>query len=72
MTFKLDVQVRHGPKLLNDFNLLGKTGDGDMAAIEKKYHNHCLSVFYKKVNNVTKNEIQMENDSDGVFMGLFC
>ena len=71
MTFKLDLRVRHGAKLLNDFDLLTKIGDGDMVAMKKKYHNHCLCVFYKTVN-VTKNEIQMENDSDSVFMGLFC
>ena len=67
MTFKLDVRVRHGAKLLNDFNLLTKIGHGDMVAMEKKYHNHCLCAFYKKVNNVTNNEIQMENDNDCVF-----
>ena len=41
-----------------------------MVATEKKYCNHCLSVFYKRVNNVTKNKIQMENDNDSVFYGI--
>ena len=70
MTFKLYLRVRHGAKLLNDFDLLTKIGDGDMVAMEKKYHNHCLCAFYKRVNNVTKNEIQMENDNDSVFYGI--
>ena len=48
MTFKLDIRVRHGAKLLNDFDLLTKIGDGDIVAMEKKYHNHCLCAFYKK------------------------
>ena len=40
-----------------------------MVAMEKKCHNYDLCVFYKRVNNVTKNKIQMENDSDSVFYG---
>ena len=70
MTFKLDVRVRHGAKMLNDFDLLTEIVDGDMVAMEKKYHNHCLCAFYEKVNNVTNNEIQMENDNDCVFYRL--
>ena len=70
MTFKLDLRVRHGAKLLNDFDLLTKIGDGGMVAMEKKNHNHCLCAFYKRVNSVTKNEIQMENDCDSVFYGI--
>ena len=50
--------------------LLTKTGDCDMVPMEKVYHNHCLCAFYKKVNNVIKNEIQMENDNDCVFYGI--
>ena len=69
MTFKLDLRVRHGAKLLNDFDISTKIGDGDMVAMEKKYYNHCLCAFYKRVNNVTKNEIQMENDNNSVFYG---
>ena len=42
-----------------------------MAAMEKKYHNHWFCAFYKKVNKVTKNEIQIENDNDCVFYGIF-
>ena len=57
MTFKLDVRVRHGAKLLNDFDLLTKIGDVDMVAMEKKNRNHCLCAFYKRVNNITKNKI---------------
>ena len=70
MTFKLDLRLRHGAKLLNDFVLLTKKGNGDMVAMEKKYHNHCLCAFYKRVNDVTKNEIEMENDNDKVFYGI--
>ena len=70
MTFKLDVRVRHGAKLLNDFDLLTKIGDVDMVAMEKKNRNHCLYAFYKRVNNITKNKIQMENDNDRVFYGI--
>ena len=70
MTFKLDVRVRHGAKLLNDFDLLTKIGDVDMVAMEKKNRNHCLCAFYKRVNNITKNKIQMENDNDRVFYGI--
>ena len=58
MTFKLDLRLRQGAKLLNNFDLLTKIGDGDMVAMEKKYHNHCLCA-----------EIQMENDNDSVFYG---
>ena len=52
-TFKLDLRVRHGAKLLNDFDLLTKICDGDMVAMEKKYHNPCFCAFYKRVNNIT-------------------
>ena len=30
MTFKLDLSARHGAKLLNDFDVFTKIGDGDM------------------------------------------
>ena len=63
MTFKLALRNRRGANLLSDLDLLTKIGDGDMVAMEKKYHNHCLCVFYKRVNNVNKNEIRMENDN---------
>ena len=63
MTFKLALRKRRGANLLSDLDLLTKIGDGDMNAMEKKYHNHCLCVFHKRVNNVTKNEIRMENDN---------
>ena len=63
MTFKLALRKRRGANLLSDLDLLTKIGDGDMVAMEKKYHNHCLCVFYKRVNNVTKNEIRMENEN---------
>ena len=49
----------------NDFD-----GDGEMVAMEKKYHNHCLCVFYKRVNNVAGKEIQIEYDNDSVFYGI--
>ena len=37
--------------------------------MEKKCHNHCLCASYERLNNVTKNEIQIENDNDSVFYG---
>lgn len=64
MTYKLDIRVKHGAKLLNDFELFATIDDGDMVVMEKKYHNHCSRVFYKRVDNITKNELQMEKDND--------
>ena len=61
MTFKLNLRVRHGGKLL-----LIKIGDVDLVAMGNKYHNHCLCVFYKRINN----ETQMKNDNDSVFYGI--
>ena len=72
MTFKLDVRVRHGAKLLNDFDLLTKIGDADMVAMEKKNHNHCLCAFYKRVNNITKTKFKWKMTMIVFFMGLFC
>ena len=61
----------------NDFDLLTKIGDGDMVAMEKKYHNHCFlsntllfMCLHKGVNNVTEKEILRENDNDSVFYGI--
>ena len=70
MTFKLNVRFRHGAKLLNDFDLQTKIGEDDMVVMEKKYQNHYLCALYKRVNNVTKTEIQMENDNGSVFYGI--
>lgn len=55
MTYKLDIRVKHGAKLLNDFELFTKIDDGHMVVMEKKYHNHCSRVFYKRIDNITKN-----------------
>ena len=41
-----------------------------MVVMEKKYQNHCLCALYKRVNNITKTEIQMENDNGSVFYGI--
>ena len=72
-TFKLDVRVRHGAKLLNEFDVLTKIDDSDVVAIEKKHQNHYLSDFYRRMSNVTKNQIQMDYVNDkSVFMGLLC
>ena len=57
MTFKLDVRVRHGAKLLNDFDVLTKIDDSDVVAMEKKYHNRYLCDFYERMSEVTKNQI---------------
>ena len=70
ITFNLDLRVRDRGKLLNDFDFLTKKGNGDMVAMEKKYHKHCFWTFYKRVNNVTKNKIKIEMDNDSVFYGI--
>ena len=43
MTFRTDNRVREGAKLLSDKALLAKLAEGDMVAIEAKYHRDCLS-----------------------------
>ena len=52
---------------------LTKIVDGDMVAMEEKYYNHCLGVFYKSVNNVTKTKTKFKWKKTIIvfFMGLF-
>ena len=70
-----DFQVRRKGQTwseTNDFDLLTKIGDSDIVTMEKKFHSHYLCDFYKR-KNITKNQVQMENDNDkSVFVGLFC
>ena len=47
MTLKLDVRVRHGVKLSNDFDLFTKSGDSDVVPMEKNATTIAFVTFIK-------------------------
>lgn len=49
-TKKLDARVTQGAIYLLDQRLLAKLSEGDMIAIEAKYHDKCLASFYKRID----------------------
>ena len=53
-TFDIDWCVREGALLLSDEKLISKLSEGDMHAIEAKYHANCLCNFYNKLRTIDK------------------
>ena len=53
-TCDIDWRVRKGTLLLNDEKLITKLSEGDMDAIEAKYHANCLCNFYSKLRIIEK------------------
>ena len=73
MTFKLDLRIRHGAKLLNDFDLLTKIGYGDMVTkCEIQMENDDDSVFYgivlSEVINHIKKTFETSTGSHPIFL----
>jgi hypothetical protein len=61
MTFAVDERVRQCATLTNDTLMLGKLAQGDMIAMESKYHPACILSFYRKAAAV-QTEINVEMD----------
>ena len=51
-SYDIDARVRKGATLLCDEKLLAKLSEGDMPAIEAKYHASCLCRFYNKTEHL--------------------
>ena len=51
-TFEIDRSVRESAIKLKDTDLLAKLADGDMVAIEAKYHVKCLAALYNRVQKL--------------------
>ena len=47
-TLELDRRVRKSAAIIEDTRLLGKLSNGDMIALECKYHAKCLAALYNK------------------------
>jgi hypothetical protein len=63
LTFAIDERVRLCATLTNDTLMLGKLAQGDMIAMESKYHPACILSFYRKAAAV-QTEINVEmNDA---------
>ena len=52
--FKKDGRVRDAALLLSDEKLLAKLSEGDLVAIEAKYHKSCLASLYNRVRNASE------------------
>ena len=57
-TFQLDQRVRECATELQDMKLISKLSEGDMVAIEAKYHARCLANLYYRA--------KLQNNNDGV------
>ena len=68
-TFALDRRVRDAALLLSDEKLLAKLSEGDLVAIEAKYHKSCLASLYNRVRNATKNDLG-KGDEDEIISGV--
>ena len=60
-TFELDRKVRDAAKQLSDEKPLAKLSEGDMIAVEARYHKSCLSALYNKLRNF--NTLKSKTDS---------
>ena len=62
MTFTVDEHVRLCATLTNDTLMLGKLTEGDMIAMESKYHPACLLAFYRKATPVhVENNVEISD-----------
>ena len=59
-TLTLDTRVRSSAELLSDHSLLRKLSEGDMVALEAKYHAKCLANLYNRLHGAMKCEPQVD------------
>ena len=53
-TFGVDSKIRTDALQQNDTHLLAKLSEGDVIALELKYHLNCLVAFYTRATTATK------------------
>ena len=68
-TLELDRRVSKSAAIIEDTRLLGKLSNGDMIALECKYHAKCLAALYNKEREAEKFK-ETESDQEQVFSGL--
>ena len=68
-TMKLDANVRSAAQQLGDEKLLAKMSEGDMVAIEAKYHIKCLNNLSNKLRK-QNNESDNASDEDSINYGM--
>ena len=59
-TFGVDSKIRTAALQLNDTHLLAKLSEGDVIALELKYHLNCLVALYIQANTAIKRIFQQE------------
>ena len=63
-TFTLDQRIRKAANLLSDAKLLAKLSEGDLVAIEARYHKACLTALGNRVRafNASQSKVDSEDD----------
>ena len=62
-TLGLDKRVRDAAKILKDERLLARLSEGDMVAVEARYHKSWLAELYNKALRVSKPKIEESDDA---------
>ena len=63
-TFQMDSKIRDWATILEDTELLGRLGAGDMVAQDAKYHKKCLSVLHIRVRRQSLRDPSTKPRSD--------
>ena len=61
-TFDLDIRVRQCAQQLQDQTLLAKLSEGDLIALEAKYHAQCLALLYNRARQTMQSYEQVARD----------
>ena len=70
-TFRLDQRIRKIARKLGDEKLLAKLSEGDLVAIETKYHLNCLTKLYNRYHNyVSKTKSCEKSDQLEIIRGM--
>ena len=68
VTDQVNERVNNCAKIINDPNLLAKLAQGDMIAIEAKYHCTCLLSLYYKASCLQKATQEVETEVSGAHL----
>lgn len=68
-TFSLDARVRQCAHELADRELIAKLSEGDLIAIEAKYHLNCLNQLYNRTRSVNR-QVNNESDDSSMLRGI--
>lgn len=63
-TFNIDLRVRHCALVLNDSQLIADLSEGDMPAINAKYHLGCLHDLYNRARSIEKQLDEQDSNAE--------